>query len=92
MIPNRIEPGHIDHSYAGKLTASLAKSSSNDVHDIKIHKEMMEALWAPTQGFEFVYDDNYTKARWAKNLWNLPFNGISVAMNGKYLYVFKKIS
>ena len=50
--------------------------------DIQIHKEMMEALWEPTQGFEFVYDDNYTKARWAKNLWNLPFNGISVAMNG----------
>ena len=82
LCSNRIAPGHVDHSYAGKLTASLAKSSSDDVDDIKHHKLMMEELWKPTQGFEFVYDDNYTKARWTKNVWNLPFNGISVAMNG----------
>jgi 2-dehydropantoate 2-reductase len=82
LCSNRISPGHVDHSYAGKLTASLAKSSSDDLDDIKLHKEMMQDLWEPTQGFEFVYDDNYTKARWTKNVWNLPFNGISVAMNG----------
>ena len=23
-----------------------------------------------------------TRARWSKNVWNLPFNGISVAMGG----------
>lgn len=82
LCSNRIAPGHVDHSYAGKLTISLAKSSSNDSDDIKLHQELTEALWAPTQGFEFVYDPNYVRARWSKNVWNLPFNGISVAMNG----------
>mmetsp|Transcript_1572 Transcript_1572/g.2251 ORF Transcript_1572/g.2251 Transcript_1572/m.2251 type:complete len:369 (-) Transcript_1572:24-1130(-) len=79
---NRIGPGHVDCTLPGKLTASLAKSSSNSVDDIKMHKEMVEGLWEHVQGFEFAYDDNYTKARWTKNVWNLPFNGISVAMNG----------
>ncbi len=82
LCSNRIAPGHVDHSFAGKLTASLAKSSSNDEDEIKRHEELMVSLWEPTQGFEFVYDPNYVKARWCKNLWNLPFNGISVAMNG----------
>lgn len=82
LCSNRIAPGHVDHSYAGKLTISLAKSSSNSSDDIKQHQELTEALWAPTHGFEFVYDSNYVRARWSKNVWNLPFNGISVAMNG----------
>jgi len=47
-----------------------------------MHQKMVEGLWEHVQGFEFAYDDNYTKARWTKNVWNLPFNGISVAMNG----------
>ena len=82
LCSNRIAPGHVDHSYAGKLTASLIKSSSNDKNDIQNHEEMIKELWEPTHGFEFVYDPNYVKARWTKNVWNLPFNGISVAMNG----------
>lgn len=82
LCSNRIAPGHIDHSYAGKLTVSLAKSSSADVNEIQRHQTLMEELWEPTQGFDFVYDPNYVRARWSKNLWNLPFNGISVAMNG----------
>lgn len=80
LCSNRIGPGHIDHSYAGKLTASLAKAS--DENDEDNHRDAMLNLWKPTQGFEFVYDDNLVRARWSKNLWNLPFNGISVAMNG----------
>jgi 2-dehydropantoate 2-reductase len=83
LCSNRIAPGHIDHSYAGKLTVSLAKSSSSNSGDnAKEHQEAIEDLWAPTQGFEFVYDKNYVRARWSKNIWNLPFNGISVAMGG----------
>ncbi len=99
LCSNRIAPGHIDHSYAGKLTASLAQyrrlSSSGDDDDdndqdqdheekllVETHKRAMLDLFEPTQGFEFVYDNNCVRARWSKALWNLPFNGISVAMNG----------
>jgi len=82
LCSNRIGPGHIEHSYAGKLTASLVTSSSDDSQIIASHKEAMEELWRPTRCFEFCYDDNIVRARWTKNLWNLPFNGISVAMDG----------
>lgn len=82
LCSNRIGPGHIQHSYAGKLTASLAASSSNDAQTIADHEQAMKDLWQPTQGFEFCYDDNLVRARWSKSLWNLPFNGISVAMGG----------
>mmetsp|Transcript_19555 Transcript_19555/g.22664 ORF Transcript_19555/g.22664 Transcript_19555/m.22664 type:complete len:394 (+) Transcript_19555:87-1268(+) len=82
LCSNRIAAGHVDHSYAGKLTASLATSSTSNEEDVNMHKKAMQDLWRPTKGFEFVYDDNYTRARWTKNVWNLPFNGISVAMNG----------
>ena len=86
LCSNRMAPGHIDHSYAGKLTVSLARSSSSSASvpssEEEYHKEAMLELWEPTQGFEFCYDDNCVRARWSKALWNLPFNGISVAMNG----------
>ena len=85
LCSNRKAPGHIDHSYAGKLTVSLARSSSSSASlpsSEEYHKKAMLELWEPTQGFEFCYDDNCVRARWSKALWNLPFNGISVAMNG----------
>eukprot|EP00979_Chaetoceros_neogracilis_P012504 scaffold3341_cov270-Chaetoceros_neogracile.AAC.2 len=81
LCSNRTAPGHINHSYAGKLTASLA-FSSDKFTDVNVHKEAVLSFWEPTRGFEFCYDDNLVRARWSKNLWNLPFNGISVAMNG----------
>jgi Ketopantoate reductase len=81
LCSNRKSPGHIDHSYAGKLTASLSRSS-NLYTDVNVHKDAIISLWKPTKGFEFSYDGNLVRARWLKNLWNLPFNGISVAMNG----------
>lgn len=81
LCSNRKSPGHVDHSYAGKLTASLSRSS-NLFTDMNVHKEAIISLWKSTRGFEFSYDENLVRARWLKNLWNLPFNGISVAMNG----------
>ena len=80
LCSNRIAPGHIDHSHAGKLTGSLARS--RDERDDGAHRDAMIELWEPINAFEFCWDDNLVRARWTKNVWNLPFNGISVAMNG----------
>ena len=80
LCSNRIAPGHIDHSHAGKLTGSLSRSRNK--LDDESHKDAMIDLWKPVKGFEFCWDDNLVRARWTKNVWNLPFNGISVAMNG----------
>lgn len=81
LCSNRVAPGHVDHSYFGKLCASLTKSSSDSLSEIENHARVMVDLWEPTK-IDFDYDTNYIKARWMKNVWNLPFNGISVAMNG----------
>ncbi len=75
LCSNRKAPGHVDHSFAGKLTASISRSSAS-FPDLEVHRKAMIDLWQPTYGFEFCYDDNIVRARWSKNLWNLPFNGI----------------
>lgn len=80
LCSNRVAPGCIDHSFAGKLCASLVKSSSDDSKDIELHQQMIKDLWEPTK-VQFEYEPIYTKARWTKNIWNLPFNGISVALS-----------
>ena len=76
LCSNRIAPGHVDHSYAGKLSTSLVKSSSTEMSDIELNQRLIVDLWKPTK-IEFRYEPIYTKARWTKNVWNLPFNGIS---------------
>lgn len=81
LCSNRIAPGKVDHSYFGKLCSSLVASSSDNQDDLKLHETEIVNLWEPTK-VDFEYEPIYTKARWSKNVWNLPFNGISVAMNG----------
>jgi 2-dehydropantoate 2-reductase len=74
---NRLGPGRVDHSYAGPLSGGMAVSrdASED------HRAILERLWSPTR-VKFTYEDYLVRGRWLKNIWNLPFNGISVAMGG----------
>mmetsp|Transcript_28308 Transcript_28308/g.42275 ORF Transcript_28308/g.42275 Transcript_28308/m.42275 type:complete len:409 (-) Transcript_28308:523-1749(-) len=83
LCSNRIAPGKIDHSYAGKLTVGIAASSSPKAEVEERHKRAIVNLWSPvTDKVEFVYTPSITRGRWTKNVWNLPFNGVSVAMGG----------
>jgi 2-dehydropantoate 2-reductase len=83
LCSNRIAPGCIDHSYAGLLSAGVAASSSNanatDTHEE--HKLAFQQLWEPTK-VDTTWEESLLRGRWKKNVWNLPFNGISVAMGG----------
>jgi 2-dehydropantoate 2-reductase len=79
ICSNRIAPGQIHHSYAGLLSGGLAAASSS--HSSEMHQEALEQLWAPTK-VAFKYEQSIVGGRWRKNVWNLPFNGISVAMGG----------
>lgn len=86
---NRILPGHIHHTFAGKLATSLSammysSPTCNSWEELgQIHVQAITSLFSYThEYFEMRYMDNLIKARWTKNLWNLPFNGISVAMGG----------
>jgi len=79
LCSNRVNPGEIVHSYAGLLGGGISLSSQGKT--IQEDLEELSDLWKPTK-VEFVPETSLTAARWVKNIWNLPFNGISVAMGG----------
>lgn len=75
---NRLAPGRIDHSYAGLLAAGVASSRTGDsVQD----QAAFDDLWAPSL-VKTDYEPCLLRGRWKKMIWNLPFNGLSVAMGG----------
>jgi 2-dehydropantoate 2-reductase len=79
LCSNRVAPGHIHHSYAGLLSGGLAASRPGTTFEE--HEAAFLELWQPSK-VPVVYEISLTKGRWKKNIWNLPFNGISVAMGG----------
>lgn len=86
ICSNRLSPGVIDHSYAGKLVVGVAYSA--DANDdgyckwVESDKKAITDLFEPVTPVPFEFEDNLLRGRWWKNCWNLPFNGISVAMGG----------
>lgn len=86
ICSNRLSPGVIDHSYAGKLVVGVAYSA--DANDdgcckwVESDKKAIMDLFEPVKPVPFEFEDNLLRGRWWKNCWNLPFNGISVAMGG----------
>ena len=79
VCSNRIGPGHINHSYAGLISGGVALS--RDSFTDQDNQQAFLDLWAPTS-VDISYEESLLGGRWRKCLWNLPFNGISVAMNG----------
>jgi 2-dehydropantoate 2-reductase len=78
VCANRLAPGRIDHSFAGLLAAGVACSRTEDTVEDQI---AFEDLWAPSL-VKTDYEACLLRGRWKKMVWNLPFNGISVAMGG----------
>lgn len=79
LCSNRIGPGHIDHSFAGLLSGGVAAASIATTPEE--NQAAFEALWQPAE-VDTTYEPSLLRGRWKKNCWNLPFNGISVAMGG----------
>jgi 2-dehydropantoate 2-reductase len=77
VCSNRIEPAVVHHSYAGLLAAGVAstRSTAEDA------EASFRDLWKGNK-VEITYEDSLLRGRWKKMVWNLPFNGISVAMGG----------
>jgi 2-dehydropantoate 2-reductase len=86
ICSNRLSPGVIDHSYAGKLVVGVAFSSdaNNDGNRrwVESDKQAIMDLFEPVTPVPFEFEDNLLRGRWWKNCWNLPFSGIAVAMGG----------
>ncbi len=89
ICSNRLRPGVIDHSYAGKLVVGVAYSADanggngdSDGRWVESDKQAILELFKPVTPVPFEFENNLLRGRWWKNCWNLPFNGISVAMGG----------
>lgn len=79
LCSNRLGPGRVDHSYAGLLSGGVAASSTPGSEEAD--REAFESLWGPTS-VDIAYEPSLLRGRWKKCMWNLPFNGISVAIGG----------
>jgi len=79
VCSNRTGPGSVEHTYAGLLSGGVA--ISRGCFTDQDNQEAFQDLWAPTS-IDIAYEQSLLGGRWRKCLWNLPFNGISVAMNG----------
>ena len=80
VCSNRTGPGTVNHSFAGLLSGGLAISQEQLFTDEE-NQQAFQDLWAPTS-IDIAYEQSLLAGRWRKCLWNLPFNGISVAMGG----------
>lgn len=83
LCSNKVGPGHIEHLDYGRIVfgqfqhtgATLNVSSSKDRWGARIEAEMTGS------GIDAHWTDNLAAARWRKLMWNIPFNGLSVALN-----------
>lgn len=78
ICSNRIGPAEIDHSYYGLLAAGVAygrKEAKED--DERAFLDLFE-----NSAVQVSIESSLLRGRWKKMIWNLPFNGISVAMGG----------
>lgn len=78
VCSNRIKPATVYHSYAGALSAGVA-STKGDYDD---EGKAFHNLFHHVPAVETTFEKSLLKGRWKKMVWNLPFNGISVAMGG----------
>jgi 2-dehydropantoate 2-reductase len=81
ICSNKIRPGHVDHSYAGLLSAGTASTQSPESSAADEDRKAFQDLWSASK-VDIAYEESLLRGRWKKMIWNLPFNGISVAMGG----------
>lgn len=73
---NRVAPGVIEHFAQGHI--SLGEHSGPPQPRTRALAEMMKAA-----GISCGVEENLLTARWKKLVWNVPFNGLSIAAGNK---------
>jgi len=73
ICSNKIGAGHIRHLDYGKLTLGIFRGQTNDMQQLS--SDLQNA------GIETEITPDLNKARWKKLVWNIPFNGLCVALN-----------
>jgi len=74
ICSGKVGPGHINHQYYGDLT--LAPYSIADNQRLALVADDMRSA-----GLRVGINTNYLQARWRKAVWNIPFNGLTVALD-----------
>jgi 2-dehydropantoate 2-reductase len=72
---NRLSPGVINHSAAGRMTLGEWRPQGTNRH-LELERRFKAA------GIHAVAVDDLEKSQWEKLVWNIPFNGLSVASGG----------
>jgi len=73
ICSGKVGPGHIDHQCYGSINIG-----NFSCHDESLMTHFVEELRAA--GIE-ANPVEYLEARWKKAVWNMPFNGMTVALN-----------
>lgn len=69
----KVAPGHINHQCYGQI--NLANYSCKEEERLQLIAEQFTQAGIPAAQVE------YHEARWKKAVWNMPFNGMTVALN-----------
>jgi len=72
---NRISPGRISHSAGGRMTIGEWRPDGSG-RAVELEKRFKAAK------IQAVAVDDLEKSQWEKLVWNIPFNGLSVAEGG----------
>lgn len=76
LCSNKVGPGHIRHIDYGRIVFGPYRNSEQTLQRAEqICGEMQAA------GIEVQTSDDLNKVRWRKLMWNIPFNGLSVALD-----------
>ena len=81
LCSNKVAPGHIHHLDYGQIT--LGEYTSN-YQSIGITKKMREiAADFENTGISIELLEDLLLGRWKKLVWNIPYNGLSVILDGR---------
>jgi 2-dehydropantoate 2-reductase len=81
LCSNKVAPGHIHHLDYGQIT--LGEYTSN-YQSIGITKKMREiAADFENAGISIELLEDLLLGRWKKLVWNIPYNGLSVILDGR---------
>ena len=69
----KVGPGHINHQFYGNINIGNYNCSDTDKYNRLIDDFRKAGIGAS--------DVDYYEARWKKAVWNMPFNGMTVALN-----------
>jgi 2-dehydropantoate 2-reductase len=74
ICSSRIAPGHIAHFDFGSIRFGFHNNGKQQILE-QVCKDLIDA------GIKAEFTHNLSLARWQKLVWNIPYNGMTVALN-----------